>query len=101
MTANNLSGRVDCVVAAGFDAPALAAKAPFDLVFANILKGPLIGLAPDMKGAVKPAGHVILSGILNEQADAVIAVYVENGFNLVQRDSIVDWTTLTMVRNAA
>jgi ribosomal protein L11 methyltransferase len=38
---------------------------------------------------------VILSGILNEQADDVIAVYCANGFNLLNRDSIVDWTTLT------
>lgn len=100
VAANGLTGRVDCVVAAGFDAPALKSPAPYDLIFANILKGPLIGLAPDMGGATKPGGFVILSGILNEQADEVIAVYIQNGFNLVQRDSIVDWTTLTLVRNA-
>lgn len=45
---NDLDGRVKCVVAAGFGAPELEAAAPFDLVFANILKGPLIDLAPDM-----------------------------------------------------
>jgi len=94
--ANGLDGRVDCVVAAGFDAPALKKHAPYDLIFANILKGPLIGLAPDMGGATKAGGFVILSGILNAQADDVIAVYCANGFNLVQRDSIVDWTTLIM-----
>ncbi len=99
VAANGLTGRVDCVVAAGFDAPALAESAPYDLVFANILKGPLVALAPQMGHVVKPGGYVILSGILNEQADAVIAVYCANGFNLVQRDSIVDWTTLTLARN--
>ncbi len=96
VVANGLAGRVDCVVAAGFDAPALKDSAPYDLIFANILKGPLVALAPEMGGAVKPEGFVILSGILNEQADAVIDVYCANGFNLVQRDSIVDWTTLTL-----
>ena len=95
MNANGLAGRVNCVVAAGFDAPALEAEGPYDLVFANILKGPLIGLAPDMSRVVKAGGYVILSGILNEQADDVIAVYCANGFNLLNRDSIVDWTTLT------
>ena len=94
--ANNLVGRIIAVEAAGFDHPDLLAKAPYDLVFANILKGPLVALAPEMGGAVKPEGFVILSGILNEQADAVIDVYCANGFNLVQRDSIVDWTTLTL-----
>lgn len=96
VAANGLVGKVECVVAAGFDAPALKENAPYDLIFANILKGPLIGLAPEMGPAVKAGGYVILSGILNEQADAVIEVYCANGFNLVQRDSIVDWTTLTL-----
>ena len=96
VAANGLAGKVECVVAAGFEAPALAAGAPYDLIFANILKGPLIGLAPAMGRNVAPGGHVILSGILNEQADDVIAVYAENGFNLVKNSSIVEWTTLTM-----
>lgn len=99
VAANSLQGRVRCVEAAGFDAPELAEAAPFDLVFANILKGPLIALAPDMARAVAPGGHVILSGILNEQADEVIAVYARNGFNLVTRDEIVDWTTLTLIKH--
>ncbi len=100
VTANDLEGRVNCVEAAGFDAPALRDAAPFDLVFANILKGPLIGLAPDMAGAIRPGGYAILSGILNPQADEVISVYRENGFNLVSRDEIVDWTTLILTKLA-
>ncbi|UWR29338.1 50S ribosomal protein L11 methyltransferase [Sulfitobacter sp. W002] len=98
--ANNLSGRVACVEAAGFDHPQLAEAAPFDLVFANILKGPLVALAPDMAGALQPAGYAILSGLLNEQADEVIEVYARSGINLVHRDSIGDWTTLTLQTNA-
>jgi ribosomal protein L11 methylase PrmA len=69
------SRRVHCIEAAGFDHPDLAAGAPYDLVFANILKGPLIALAPDMRAHMAPGGHAILSGILNEQADDVIAAY--------------------------
>ena len=98
--ANNLSGRVACVEAAGFDHPQLAEAAPFDLVFANILKGPLVALAPDMAGALQPAGYAILSGLLNEQADEVIEVYARSGINLMHRESIGDWTTLTLQNNA-
>jgi ribosomal protein L11 methyltransferase len=98
--ANNLSGRVACVEAAGFDHPQLAEAAPFDLVFANILKGPLVALAPDMAGALQPAGYAILSGLLNEQADEVIEVYARSGIKLVHRESIGDWTTLTLQTNA-
>ena len=96
--ANGLEGRVRCIVAAGFDAEDLAAAAPFDLVFANILKGPLIAMAGDMARATAPGGTAILSGILNEQADAVAEVYARAGFNEARRDSIVDWTTLTLTK---
>lgn len=94
--ANGLGDRVHCLVATGFGHPEIGAAAPFDLVFANILKAPLIALAPDMAAHLQPGGHAILSGILNEQADEVIAVYAENGINLVTREEIVEWTTLTL-----
>ncbi|WP_025052203.1 50S ribosomal protein L11 methyltransferase [Sulfitobacter noctilucae] len=96
VAANGLTGRVTCVEAAGFDHPSLAAAAPFDLVFANILKGPLVALAPDMVEAMQPEAYAILSGILNEQADEVVAVYARSGINLTHRESIGDWTTLTL-----
>ncbi|MEX3316866.1 50S ribosomal protein L11 methyltransferase [Sulfitobacter sp. PS-8MA] len=98
--ANGLTGRVICVEAAGFDHPTLAEAAPFDLVFANILKGPLVALAPDMAAALQPEGYAILSGLLNEQADEVIEVYARSGINLLQRESIGDWTTLTLQKTA-
>ena len=46
--ANGLADRIACVEAAGLDAPAFREGAPFDLILANILKGPLIALAPDI-----------------------------------------------------
>lgn len=98
VAANNLQDRVICVEAAGFGADAIAKRAPFDLVFANILKGPLIGLAPDMGANVAADGFAILSGILNPQADEVIQHYNENGFKLTQRQEIGDWSTLILRR---
>ena len=94
--ANNLTDRLICVEAAGFDHPELASRAPFDLVFANILKGPLVALAPDMAEALAPEGYAILSGILNEQADDVVEVYAQSGINLHHRESIGDWTTIVL-----
>lgn len=98
VAANGLAGRVTCVEAAGFDAPALAGAAPFDLILANILKGPLIALAPAMAANLVPGGHLILSGLLVEQADEIVAVYSRNGVNLLHREDIVDWTTLTLAK---
>jgi ribosomal protein L11 methyltransferase len=87
-----------CIEAAGFDHPVLAAHAPYDLIFANILKGPLIALAPEMARAVSPGGQVILSGLLTEQAEEVTAVYSRAGFNPAEREDIVDWSALVLTR---
>jgi ribosomal protein L11 methyltransferase len=94
--ANGVASRLRCIEAAGFDHPELAAGGSYDLVFANILKGPLVALAPDMAAHVAPGGYAILSGILNEQADDVIAAYEAEGFHLVARDILGEWTTITI-----
>jgi ribosomal protein L11 methyltransferase len=98
VAANGFADRITCVMAAGFDHPALQG-APFDLVLANILKGPLIDLAPAMAARIVSGGHAILSGILNEQADDVNRVYLQSGFNAVETLRIGDWTTLTLRRS--
>ena len=94
LRANDMQDRVQVVEAAGFDHADLAG--PFDLIFANILKGPLIALAGDLTERLAPGGHAILSGILNDQAQSVIDVYIQNGNSLVHHDQIGDWSTLTL-----
>jgi ribosomal protein L11 methyltransferase len=100
VAANDLAGRVRCIEAGGLDHPALRAAAPYDLIFANILKGPLIALAPAITGALAPEGKVILSGLLNEQADEVIGVYSGLGNSLDHHEKIGDWSTLILSRTA-
>lgn len=96
LKANGMEGQVTCLEAAGFDHPDLQAQAPYDLIFANILKGPLVALAPDLAANLRPGGYAILSGILNEQADDVAGVYAQQGINLERRDEIGEWTTLLL-----
>lgn len=100
LRANDMQGRVTCVEAAGFGHPALQAAAPYDLIFANILKGPLVALAPDMSSHLRPGGIAILSGILNEQAQNIIDVYARSGINLDSQEQIGDWTTLVLRKMA-
>lgn len=94
---NGLTGRVACVEAAGFGHPALAG--PFDLIFANILKGPLIALAPDMANHTQKGGIVILSGLLVVQAAAVLAAYEAQSFQQVAREDLGEWSALVLQRH--
>ena len=96
--ANGLVGRVACVESIGFDSPVLRAGAPFDLIFANILKGPLIELAPDMAAHLAPGGRAILSGLLVEQADEIVEVYQGQGLALETREDLGEWSALTLRR---
>lgn len=97
---NDLAGRITCITCPGFENATLTNAAPFDLVFANILKAPLVSLAPDMGQNLGSGGFVILSGILNEQANDVVAAYTAQGFDLRENDVIGEWTTLTLQKQA-
>jgi ribosomal protein L11 methyltransferase len=80
-------------VADGMDSPLLGARAPFDLLIANILAGPLIELAPNFAKATAPGGTIMLAGLLNSQAHAVAAAYEAHGFALSPTNS-TEWPVL-------
>jgi len=94
-------GEVELAVAAGLDHPRLTARAPYDLIIANILAGPLIDLAPSVGAALAPGGRLILAGLLDHQADAVASAYRRQG--LMASFTIVrgDWPTLVMRKRRA
>ena len=96
---NGLEGRIECLEAAGLDHARLKAAGPWDLVFANILKGPLIELAPGIAAGLATGGRAILSGLLAVQADSVVAAYVASGLTLNSRDDIGEWSTLVLQRS--
>lgn len=76
------AGELLLAEADGMDSPLLAARAPFDLIIANILAGPLIELAHDFACTLAPGGTVILAGLLDSQAEAVTRAYREQGLSL-------------------
>jgi ribosomal protein L11 methyltransferase len=89
------AGELLLAVADGMDSPMLAARAPFDLLIANILAGPLIELAADFAKAIAPCGVVILAGLLDTQADAVACAYQAQGLKLHDRGT-GDWPVLVL-----
>lgn len=95
---NALGDRINLVAALGLEHPLLRRRAPFDLVVANILAEPLIRLAQRLAKAVPPRGIVVLSGILQSQAAAVLAAYTAAGFARVRADRLNGWVILTLER---
>ncbi len=85
-------------VADGMASPLLAARAPFDLIIANILAGPLIALAPDFAGALAPGGTVVLAGLLDSQTAGVIAAYEAQGLSVADRGS-GEWPVLVLAKD--
>lgn len=90
---NDVSQYIQSYQADGFESPHLKGQS-FDLIFANILARPLMGLAPDIFQAMSPGGTVILSGILDEQAEMVANAFIEKGLEITPQPSLSGWTSL-------
>jgi ribosomal protein L11 methyltransferase len=86
------------VIAENLDDPLLVNRAPYDLLIANILAGPLIELAGDFADVVPPGGHVLLAGLLEKQEAAVRAAYRIAGFRLAARLVNGEWSILWLRR---
>jgi ribosomal protein L11 methyltransferase len=84
------------VYASGLNHRRVAATAPYDLVFANILAPPLVSLAQDIGTALKPGGIAILSGLLRTQERRVKAAYLARGFRIKRRLHRDAWATLVL-----
>jgi ribosomal protein L11 methyltransferase len=91
-------GAIALCAAAGTDHELIARRAPYDLVIANILAGPLIALAPALVESLRVGGTLILAGLLNTQAGTVITAYRAQGMRLARRRDTGDWPCLCLVK---
>ena len=91
-------GQITLCAASGTDHSIIQQRAPYDLIIANILAGPLIELAPSLAQIIREGGSLILAGLLNTQASAVISAYRKLGFRLQLREDVGDWPCLLLVR---
>ncbi len=89
------AGELLLAVADGMDSPMLAARAPFDLIVANILAGPLIELAPDFRKALALRGTIVLAGLLDTQTEGVTATYANLGLTVADPGS-GEWPVLVL-----
>ena len=99
MAINAIPGDAITLVAAdGMVDPRIQIAAPFDLIVANILAGPLIALASDLSATLTQNGTIVLAGLLATQADDVLAAYSSKGMQLTARIDSGDWSILTLVQ---
>jgi len=96
---NGTAHLIRCVTATGLEHPSISARAPYDLILANILARPLMSLAPAISRALSLNGRLILSGLTGDQIRMVRASYLAQGLSIV--DTLIDdnWATLTLGRH--
>jgi ribosomal protein L11 methyltransferase len=92
--ANCVGPLVRAVTADGLTNPILAGGAPYDLLIANILAGPLTQLAPSIIKALAPCAMLVLSGLLRNQEALVTSFYRDLRFIGRRRDG--PWSALVL-----
>jgi len=93
--ANDVAG-VELIVADGALDDAITAAAPYDLIIANVLAGPLVSMAPELAAIATPGATIVLAGLLETQRDQVVEAYAACGCTLLQTDRRGDWTILKL-----
>ncbi|MGO2958277.1 MAG: 50S ribosomal protein L11 methyltransferase [Acetobacter sp.] len=93
---NGLSRALTCRLGNGWRTPEIRRKAPYDLVFANILARPLCLMAKDLALNLAPGGTVILAGLLRTQIRMVLAAHQRQGLVLEKTFREGDWATLVL-----
>lgn len=94
-------GRLALVAAAGAAHPTIHRRAPYDLVIANILAGPLIELAPALAAILAEGGTLIVAGLLDSQAKQVLEAYRAQGLRLADWIDNGHWPTLRLRKRPA
>ncbi|WP_326522900.1 50S ribosomal protein L11 methyltransferase [Sphingomonas sp.] len=96
---NGIEG-VELIVADGALSDAITRAAPYDLLIANILAGPLVSMAPEVAAIAAPDATIVLAGLLDTQREAVVAAFAACGCTLAEVDRRGDWTILRLTAGA-
>lgn len=72
--------------------------APVDVVLANIISSVLIELMPVIGAALQPGGAAILSGILREERETMLAVLAAHGWTVIEEDAEDIWWSVSIAK---
>jgi ribosomal protein L11 methyltransferase len=93
---NGVDYWVQTIESDGYAHSTVAAGAPYDLITANILAGPLTAMAPDLADCLAPGGVAILAGLLSRQTAGVTAAHEGQGLVFKNEIALGDWRTLIL-----
>lgn len=96
---NGVDG-VELIVADGALDDGITARAPYDLLIANILAGPLVSMAPEIAAIAAPGATIVLAGLLETQRNDVVAAFSGCGCGLEAVDRRGDWSILRLTAGA-
>lgn len=96
--ANGVGPLIRAVTADGMTSPVLSRGAPYDMIVANILAGPLTKLAPSILKSLQPGAVLLLSGLLNNQEKLVLSFY--QGLRFVAARRAGPWSALVLEKPA-
>ncbi|AQR74153.1 50S ribosomal protein L11 methyltransferase [Sphingomonas sp. LM7] len=92
---NGVEG-LELIVADGALSDTITARAPYDLLIANILAGPLVSMAPELAAVAASRATIVLAGLLETQREQVVAAFAACGCALEEVDRRGDWTILRL-----
>lgn len=95
---NGAEAYVTSLCGDGFNAAGVKARAPYDLIFANILRNPLLDMAEGLVGVLGHGGRAILSGFTDDQRDDIRAAYTKLGLTEIATLERESWTALCFVK---
>lgn len=95
---NGVSEQIAAITGEGFSATGVKKRAPYDLIFANILKNPLISMAGDVAEHTAGGGFIILSGFTANQRMDVQKAYEAQGFKLHGERTRDEWCALCFIK---
>ncbi|WP_046022197.1 50S ribosomal protein L11 methyltransferase [Magnetospira sp. QH-2] len=93
---NDLRTRITALLSEGYRHPMVSGRGPYDLILANILARPLMGMAGDLARVLRPGGRVVLAGFLKQDSNRVLAAHRARGLHLIDRVPVDDWETLVL-----
>jgi len=93
---NKVSDKIVSQAGDGYNAPLASENAPYDIIAANILAGPLVEMAPQLAEVLESQGYCVLSGLLTRQKDEVVKAHEAQGLKLIHAEEIGEWQALVM-----